>query len=74
MVFHYELKFACNQCELKNHRQSSLTIYEKSHYKKQNKIIFKVIVFLFHIRNNFSTIAILLYFAKINICCSAKNN
>ena len=34
MVYHYEPKFACNQCEYKTHTKGNLNQHEKIHDKK----------------------------------------
>ena len=34
MVFHYEPKFACSQCDYKCHKKWNLKVHEKTHDKK----------------------------------------
>ena len=33
MIYHYEPKFSCNQCDHKSYRKSDLTKHEKTHVK-----------------------------------------
>ena len=34
MVFHYEPKFACRQCDYKTHTKCNLKVHERLHHKK----------------------------------------